>query len=164
MPSEQKTPRPYKDLGHQLADLRRQKGRRMGGRYTQGDVAEQVGVAEGTVTAWERGYRKPEGDNLIRLARVLEADHLLRWADAGMSEGGGTIREKAPGYLPDEDPEDLFGNAQAVTRFVEGVGRPGEAQLAKLDLLEGYRRMMTAAGKLPRWWYDVKEKVEAGEL
>lgn len=38
---------------------------------TQAELAERVGVAEGTVTAWEGGYQKPDGDNLIALATAL---------------------------------------------------------------------------------------------
>ena len=41
---------------------------------------------------------------------------------------------------------------------------PGEERLRKLDALEGLRRMLTARGALPGWWYTLRERVERDEL
>ena len=68
------------------------------------------------------------------------------------------------GYDVEPEALDLFANAVHITKFVEAQGRPGENDLVKLDLLEGYRRMMTAGASLPKWWYELKAKVESGEI
>jgi transcriptional regulator with XRE-family HTH domain len=70
----QKTPRPYEELGGRIQDLRRAVRRGRGERLTQRELADAIGVAQGTVTAWERGYQRPEGDNLFALARELGVD------------------------------------------------------------------------------------------
>lgn len=87
--------RPYKEIGQRIADLRRQEGRRRGLRLTQKVVAEHVGVAEGTVTAWEIGKQRPEGENLKRLASLLRTtpEFIL-----GVEAGGPELH-----HLPDED-------------------------------------------------------------
>jgi hypothetical protein len=70
---------------------------------------------------------------------------------------------------PAPEPEvaaahDVFASLDAVARFVEGMGAPGEERLRKLDALEGLRRMLTARGVLPGWWYELRDRVEGGEL
>jgi transcriptional regulator with XRE-family HTH domain len=71
MDSQGKTDRPHAELGHLLQDLRRKRAREMGERLTQARLAEALGVHEGTVTAWENGYQRPEGENAVRLAELL---------------------------------------------------------------------------------------------
>jgi hypothetical protein len=59
--------------------------------------------------------------------------------------------------------EDVFASLDAVTRFVEGIGPAGQERHRKLDALEGLRRMLTARGVLPDWWYALRDRVENGE-
>ncbi len=49
-----------------IAQLRKRRG------WTQGDLAERVGVEQPTVQRWENGKREPSFDQLFALARVLE--------------------------------------------------------------------------------------------
>ena len=58
----------------------------------------------------------------------------------------------------------MFATLDAVVRFVEGMAPPGQERLRKLDALEGLRRMLTARGALPDWWYELQERVENGRL
>lgn len=47
-------------------------------KLTQGQLAEVFGVALNTVSRWENGTSKPEGEGIIRLAlRQLENDALF---------------------------------------------------------------------------------------
>lgn len=55
-------------------------------KLTQEDLAELVGVARQTVSAWERGSFVPDGENLIALARVLKIS--IDYLSQKSSEGG----------------------------------------------------------------------------
>lgn len=57
-----------------LADKRKSVG------ITQGQVAAALNVTQGAVSQWERGEAKPNGKNLIGLARLLgcTVDDLLK--------------------------------------------------------------------------------------
>lgn len=41
---------------------------------TQQEVATSLGVAEVTVRGWESGVSKPSGDNLAKLATLIDVD------------------------------------------------------------------------------------------
>lgn len=47
--------------------------------YTRPDLAQIIGVAQGTIFAWERGTRTPELAKAVRMADALEVslDYLL---------------------------------------------------------------------------------------
>ena len=54
--------------------------------YSQGDVADQLGITRGAYAQWERGIRVPNVEQLIRLATVYDltdeqAGRLLRSLD-----------------------------------------------------------------------------------
>lgn len=49
-----------------VAELRRRKG------WTQGDLAERLGVEQPTVQRWESGVREPKFEQLFALAKVLD--------------------------------------------------------------------------------------------
>lgn len=51
-----------------LAVIRKQKG------FTQGTLAERIGVEQPTIQRWEAGKREPSFEQLFELARVLEVD------------------------------------------------------------------------------------------
>lgn len=51
--------------------------------WTQEQFAELLGVSNGTVSGYERNYREPDFDTLIKIARQLEVsiDYLLGYSD-----------------------------------------------------------------------------------
>lgn len=65
---------PYAEIGARIADLRRKLAVSRATKVTQSDVAQAVGAHLGTVTAWEIGKQRPEGEKLERLATFLRAD------------------------------------------------------------------------------------------
>jgi transcriptional regulator with XRE-family HTH domain len=155
---------PYVRTGDRIADLRRALARREGRRVTQRALAEALGVHLGTVTAWEIGKQRPEGENLRRLAAFLGVP-----PEAVLGEGGeGEAPAAAPGDAglgPVEDAAaELFGSLDRVVRYLGGIGPPGQAKLRKLDALEGLRRLLTARGALPDWWHALRARVEGDEL
>lgn len=98
--------RPYKEIGHRIADLRREAGRARGQRLTQREVAEAVGVATGTVTAWEAGKQRPEGENLEKLAAFFRVPpELIVHGDSKTGTPPLHVREAAAEYLP--APEEI---------------------------------------------------------
>ena len=148
-------------IGDRIAGLRRAAGRERGRRITQRELADAVGVHLATVTAWEIGKQRPEGENLRRLADALGVpqQYLLN-GDAGAPE-----RPDAQPLAADDDAAtELFGSLDRLVRYLEGIAPPGQATLRKLDALEGLRRLLTARAALPDWWHVLRQRVEHGDL
>ncbi len=59
---------------------------------TQEDLANRLGVSRQAVSDWERDVKKPETQNLINLAKLLDAS--LDWLCADELVGAGTPRDK----------------------------------------------------------------------
>jgi transcriptional regulator with XRE-family HTH domain len=136
-------------VGHRLRTLRERRG------WSRGELAERLGVHAGSIARWETGGAVPHPYTLERIAELT----------------GGTVAWMLTGAAEDESPpaahpeaEDVFAMSDAMTRFVESIGPPGQERLRKLDALEGLRRMLTARGLLPGWWYALRERVEGGEV
>lgn len=131
-PLEEVTDRPFAELGHRIQDLRRQRARENGGRYTQAQLADEIDVSVSTVLAWENGYRAPAEENRAPLARAL----------------GTTV-------------DDLFASAgPAFTRavvesFLDTIPGPHRRE-RQLEALEGFRRALAARGEVPSWWWEIK--------
>lgn len=153
---------PYKETGRRIAQLRRETGWKRNQRFTQRMLAEELGVAESTVTAWEVGKQEPEGTNLANLARFF-TEALGRQVTAAEIISGPPQVVAENGVTP-EAAEELFLSLPYVTRFLGGIAPPGQAKELKLDSLEGYRRMIQGRAPVPPWWYDLKRKIEDGEL
>ena len=138
-------------VGHRLRVLREGKG------WSRDDMAERLGVHAGSIARWETGGSVPHAYTLEKIAELAGAS--AEWIRSGRNgpagEGGGGT---------DAEAEDPFASADHAARFVGGIAPPGQERLRKLDALEGLRRMLTARGLLPGWWYELQRKVEAGEL
>lgn len=137
-------------VGHRIRTLRERRG------WDREALAERLGVHAGSIARWETGGSIPHGYTLERIAAL--AGGSAEWIRTGRGEAG-----PANGG-PEREAEDLFASLDAVARFVAGMALPGEERLRKLDALEGLRRMLTARGALPGWWYTLRERVENGEL
>lgn len=140
-------------VGQRIKDLRTRKGRTLGRRYTQGDLAAAVGVHKGTVAAWETDRQVPEGENLERLAAALGVTPELIIAGEAESEPEA------------ESAENLFGKPlDEVLRQFRGWGRSEEAQARKRNAITLTERTYAAYGwELPSWWYQLVEKIDRGE-
>jgi transcriptional regulator with XRE-family HTH domain len=120
-------------------------------------LAARLGVHAGSIARWETGGSVPLPYHLERMAEWAEVD--LAWL-----RGGAERTARAAPAAPPADAVDLFASLDAMARFVEGIGPPGEERLRKVDALEGLRRMLTARGLLPDWWYALRDRVEADEI
>jgi transcriptional regulator with XRE-family HTH domain len=136
-------------VGFRIRRLRERAG------WSREELAERLGVHAGSVARWESGGAVPHAYRLEQIAGLGGAT--VAWLRGGGAEKGG-------GTKPEREAEDLFASLDAVARFLGGIGGPGEERLRKLDALEGLRRMLTARGMLPGWWYQLRERVEADEL
>jgi transcriptional regulator with XRE-family HTH domain len=117
-------------------------------------LAERLGVHAGSIARWETGGSVPLPYHVERIAEWSGLDP--RW-----------IRHGEPGRTRgavEREAEDVFGSLDQVARFLGGIGPAGEARARKLDALEGLRRMLTARGALPDWWYELRDRVEADEV
>lgn len=121
-------------------------------------LAARLGVHSGSIARWETGGSVPLPYHLERVAEWSGVD--LAW----LQGGGAEPRPAESAAAPAGEAADLFSSFDAMARFVEGIGRPGEERHRKVDALEGLRRMLTARGLLPDWWYTLRERVEADEL
>ncbi|HYH80936.1 MAG TPA: helix-turn-helix transcriptional regulator [Longimicrobium sp.] len=142
-------------VGHRIRMLRERRG------LSREELGARVGVHTGSIARWETGGSVPHAYTLERIAEACggTAEYIRtgrgdeeETADAAAPPGG----EGAGG--------DLFASLDSVVRFVEGIAPVGQERLRKLDALEGLRRMLTARGTLPDWWYELKERVENGRL
>jgi transcriptional regulator with XRE-family HTH domain len=126
---------------------------------TREELGARVGVHPGSIARWETGGSAPHAYTLGRIADACGASH--EWLRTGADAAGASAE---PDSTDAADADDVFASLDAVVRFVEGFGPPGQERLRKLDALEGLRRMLTARGILPDWWYLLKERVENGGL
>jgi transcriptional regulator with XRE-family HTH domain len=86
------------------------------GRVTQKRLAELVGVSPRTVVAWENDQRKPSGESLVALSRVLDVEPEIilhppipvkPMRSARHGEGAGAVTREWSGFEgPDEPIED----------------------------------------------------------
>ena len=120
-------------------------------------LAERLKVHPGSIARWETGGSAPLDYHLDRVAAWADVDPA--WLRGEDSAARAETRAALPG-----EAVDLFASLDAMARFVEGIGAPGEERLRKIDALEGLRRMLTARGLLPDWWYTLRDRVEADEI
>jgi transcriptional regulator with XRE-family HTH domain len=124
-------------------------------RLTRAALAEALAVSQGTVVAWELGYRVPGPTLLPRLAQVLSVDtaslvSALPRRGAARSTLGELIlaRQRELG-LRSADLAQLTGATEAtVSRWVNGRSRPAIRNLRRLsDVLKvPYENIIEAAG------------------
>lgn len=139
-------------VGHRLRRVRERLG------WDRTELADRLGVHPGSIARWETGGSVPHRYHLERIAEWGDVD--AEWILTGKSPGV----VEAAAEAPEEEAQELFASPDAITRFVGGIGPAGQERLRKLDALEGLRRMLTAGGLLPDWWYDLRGRVENGEL
>ncbi|HEX8694866.1 MAG TPA: helix-turn-helix transcriptional regulator [Longimicrobium sp.] len=147
-------------VGHRIRALRERMG------WDREELARRVGVHAGSIARWETGGAVPHAYTLERIAELGgTTGEWLRTGSAASSPAPGAAAAEggARGGM-EREAEDLFGSFDAMVRFVGGIAPAGEERLRKLDALEGLRRMLTARGVLPGWWYDLRDRVESGEL
>lgn len=141
-----------REIGHRIRELRERQG------WDRDELARRLGVHSGSIARWETGGAVPHAYTLGRIAEMGGAT--AEWIRTG--RGAPDAVEDAG--QAERDEEEPFVSADAMARFLEAIGPPGEAALRKLDALEGLRRMLTAGGVLPDWWYELREAVEEGRL
>ncbi len=141
-------------VGHRIRDLRERRG------LSREELAARVGVHAGSIARWETGGSVPHAYTLERIAEVCGGS--AEYIRTGRGEEGAS--QAAAPAKGEGEGGDLFASLDAVVRFVEGMAPPGQERLRKADALEGLRRMLTARGELPDWWYELKERVENGRL
>ena len=127
-------------------------------------LAEMLGVHSGSIARWETGGAVPHAYTLERIAELCGASS--EWIRTGRGESPvpAEPEQAAEPEAEQAGAEDVFASLDAVARFVEGMGPAGQERARKLDALEGLRRMLTARGMLPDWWYALRDRVENGEI
>jgi transcriptional regulator with XRE-family HTH domain len=90
-------------LGQRILQARLHMGARRGRAVTQVEVADAMGVQQGTVGRWEKGIKEPDLETIARLAAVLNVDP--RWLAFGDSQESQVPRsrqgETGPSVTPD---------------------------------------------------------------
>jgi transcriptional regulator with XRE-family HTH domain len=144
-------------VGYRLRALRERRG------WDRLQLAEMLGVHSGSIARWETGGAVPHAYTLERIAELCGASS--EWIRTGRGDSPVPSEPERAGEPEEEQAgaEDVFASLDAVTRFVEGMGPAGQERHRKLDALEGLRRMLTARGVLPDWWYELRDRVENGE-
>ena len=143
-------------VGHRLRALRERRG------WDRLQLAEMLGVHSGSIARWETGGAVPHAYTLERIAELCGAPS--EWIRTGRGDSPVPAEPESAEPEPEQaGAEDVFASLDAVARFVEGIGPAGQERARKLDALEGLRRMLTARGILPDWWYELRDRVENGE-
>jgi transcriptional regulator with XRE-family HTH domain len=140
-------------IGHRIRVVRERAG------LDREALASRVGVHTGSIARWETGGSVPHAYTMERIAEACGAS--AEWIRTGQDEARDP---DTPAAAETAEAGDVFASLDTVARFVEGIAPPGQERLRKLDALEGLRRMLTARGVLPAWWYVLKERVENGQL
>ena len=147
-------------VGYRIRALRERKG------WDRAELAERVGVHTGSIARWETGGAVPHAYTLERIGELLGAP--AHWLRTGREEPPAEPETRAEAdesaARPEREAEALFLSLDSMARFLDGIGPPGQERLRKLDALEGLRRLLTARGALPGWWYVLHDRVERGEL
>ena len=143
-------------VGYRLRALRERRG------WDRLQLAEMLGVHSGSIARWETGGAVPHAYTMERIAELCDASS--DWIRTGRGESPVPAEPESEAPEPEQaGAEDVFASLDGVTRFVEGIGPAGQERHRKLDALEGLRRMLTARGILPDWWYALRDRVENGE-
>lgn len=131
-----------REVGFRLRRIREELG------WDRGELADRLGVHPGSIARWESGGSVPHRYHLEQIAV---------W-------GGTTADAILASGPPDEDqPAPAFPSASGVRGFLEDFPPGPHRRSRRLDALEGLRRMLSAAGSLPDWWYDLRREVEGEE-
>lgn len=140
-------------VGHRLRRVREKLG------WDRNELADRLQIHPGSIARWETGGSVPHRYHLERIAEW--GDVSPEWILSGDDPSG---EHAGAGGEPEPEVEELFSSFDAIARFVGGIGPAGQEKLRKLDALEGLRRMLTAKGLLPDWWYQLRDRVENDEL
>ncbi|HEX2188979.1 MAG TPA: helix-turn-helix transcriptional regulator [Longimicrobiaceae bacterium] len=143
-----------RSVGFRLRRVRERLG------WDRTELADKLGVHPGSIARWETGGSVPHRYHLERIAEWGDVDP--NWIVTGEEQGAGD--EPASTRGEEEDAEELFASFDSIARFLGGIGPAGQEKLRKLDALEGLRRMLTAKGLLPDWWYELRDRIEGDEL
>src|SRR3954464_8504389 len=141
-------------IGYRIRVARERRG------LSRDELAARVGVHAGSIARWETGGSVPHAFTLERIAEACGST--AEWIRTGRR--GDAELAAASAVETEGDGGDVFASLDTVARFVEGIAPPGQERLRKTDALEGLRRMLTARGLLPDWWYTLKERVDRGDL
>jgi transcriptional regulator with XRE-family HTH domain len=139
-------------VGHRLRKVRERLG------WERPELADKLGVHPGSIARWETGGSVPHRYHLERIAEWGDVDP--DWILVGQAPGA----DAEPADAAEGEAEELFASLDSIARFVGGIGPAGQERLRKLDALEGLRRMLTARGRVPDWWYELRDRVEREEL
>ena len=125
-------------------------------RLTRAGLAEALGVSQGTIVAWELGYRTPASAHLTALAQALSVDPASLAAALPRRGASTTLgelilsRQRELG-LRSADLAHLVGTTEAtISRWVHGRSRPVPTNLERLAevLRTPHASVVAAAGGL----------------
>jgi transcriptional regulator with XRE-family HTH domain len=123
-------------------------------RLTRGALADAVGVSQGTVVAWELGYRVPGATQLPRLASVLAVEVSSLTAALPKRTSASSLgelilsRQRDLGLRSVDIARSLGSTEATVSRWINGRSQPAVRNLRRLAevLKVPYENIIEAAG------------------
>ena len=112
------------DFGQRIKNLRLERG------YTQHDISIKLGVSTVTVSAWERGSKKPSLTTLISLGQLFSVsiDALLGLNAYKQSVGNAFLSAEEANFLQNYRRLDKFGKKTVETVCLVELERVGNSQ------------------------------------
>jgi transcriptional regulator with XRE-family HTH domain len=127
--------------------------------YSANRLAAEIEVPQTTLSSQLRRKAVPL-PVLEKAAAVLGVS--ITWL---LDDGTGAEDELAELESDESDAavREVLERAQVI-RTLKTSGPAGDERLRKLAILEGYKAVLVEFGPVPRWWHELREQVEAGEL
>lgn len=134
------------------------------GYHSQEALAEAVGVSRETVNRWEKGHSAPEGENLSRLATVL--DRSEEWVLRGESHNVKHVRGAPRAYRSDRVEEllSMADRPSEIRRMDWHMGISGQVLMVRTvarDREFSREELLAVLDKIEEWAEEADATIQA---
>lgn len=132
---------------------------------TQTEFARRMGIRQPQLSRWINDPSRPPSE--ASLQAIAETGGVsVAWLRYGVGNPvePGEPEESVEEAVSTSAEVDLFEDLDRIVRYMRKMGPPGSAERRKRAALMGLKEMLAATGGVPEWWYELRDRLEAGEL